>query len=318
MHQQISPAPSDSNVHLFVAPAPAASPIDEVIPSSEQLIAHIDAEIEQQRSIEAAGGWTSWAIITALVTVAVLFVQTWETARVDPYRVALWVLTFFLMADSVVALFLPGGSAQFKLPNQIRTRRAQFYAARRPMFVAQLIRSLILVIIAFVTSKMHQYEELRAVHSMVTALYTLNVFKIVLWLWPDRAEARRPDWTGRGHGIGVVGGLVRLFFLLMAFGSVPVFIEVLGVPTPGQSIPADLRMGALICMFTYLLLWLADVTHRPPIINHLLDLRRALVLGKISIATAAQEVEEAVRGGPTWDEVLKEQSDSNVTRLLNI
>lgn len=288
-------------------PEPTRLPSTTEPPTRDVVLAQLDAEITAYRADEQAGGWTPWAVGGALLAVAVLLMGAWERGGADPIRVAFWCLACSLVADALLAWLVPTArpvvGSLHDARGIIRAWPGSFYRPRRPVYAAAFARFLMLAVTCFATGTALDRIEPGLVFIAPAVTYLMRATQLALWFKEAGSDVLIPDWTGRREGLAFFGGLQHrgyvpaLLFTAQAAAAIWAYVHGAGgLPRPGAPLGPDVRVGVLVAAGALLVLWLIDLTHRPPVAPRLLEVRRHLALGHVDPTTAARELERVVAG----------------------
>ena len=270
-----------------------------------RVLALIDNEIDDLRSSDAVRGWTHWAIIVAIGTAIWLLFKEIETGSFHIQNVALLYLStsFAFYAVRLIGSPIIGSESHSESTGRIRMTN-QWFAAGRLRLFAYLVHFALLTAIA-ATTKDTIPGVLPLVAQAVSVLFLITLLLAFILSFFSIPISRE---SGQNSTAVVASIILGVVILLMALGYVVILTR-----TDTEVTVDDLRMTGLIVAVTFLLLILSSLRTNSPIRNSLINIRRSLALGRISIDSAISQLDVAIAGLKVQD-VLQE----DVSRLLDL
>lgn len=278
--------------------------------SVDQILSQIDAEINHLNVRETTGGWNIWALLGVIFGIVVLLLPHWETGFAEPVKITFWFLCLSLLSDGAISWFIPGVSPLLKRHMEVRERSAHFFRHRRIFFAAALLRYVGLMVAAHTTGQSLEQLIPGMLFGVPVAYYFVKALLALRLLVLTWSPFTIQDHLGQADGLRVIDGVqdgTIIGSILMsgiAVNTAYAYAQAAGLPVVGQPVSSELQVAALLVVLTYAVLWLLDLTFRPPLSNLLLELRRDLAFGRISTSAAIRKMEEVVRGEPSFASII--------------
>lgn len=273
---------------LLAGFAPPAQSI-EGIGGTDGLFKLLDAEIDHLRRERTRGGWTSWALVIALGTALSLAGAIWEEGGISVPLTALLFALLSVLGDNLVRSFLDPelapkeGVGRIRVGSYLGWRPAALvlYGARAALvaFSAWYARDVSYAWVAWLIAALYA---LLAIFLLVVAVVTLKRYPIKRTVPSDRLGMMSAIWT-------ILVGVLVVSYILS-----------LGVLAQGQSWD-ELRLAVLLVVSLHLGLLLLAERHREPLLESLIEIRRAMVLGDMDAGTAREQVRVVLSGMAAGD-----------------
>ena len=274
--------------------------------SVERTLQLLDSEIEHIRGTETQQGWTSWGLIGAIVAALWLLSDELKVANSRLEIVALAVILFSSITDSVRWLIYQFWQWKVSADQSTKIRWShEWFSGNELVFVVEFLRSLALLIVAWEVAP-RSWLPLSA----FSIAYGWYLLMVIAWLALTRAEFPiKQGFTIKGFAyiLGFVVPCLTSFLLYLNFASA----------LTGEVV-SSFRVGGIIVFISYLILSLAMVTKHSSVLHTLIALRRDLALDRIDAKSAASQVEIALKGMEVSDAIQKDVSPIlNLVERLN-
>ncbi len=260
----------------------------------ERTLRLLDSEIEHIRSAETQHGWTSWGLVGGIVGLLWLLSDELKSGNVNLEITVLAVLLFSTLIDSVRSLIYQ--LWQWKDPKNDPARLRwsnEFFSGSELVFVLEILRSVGMLIIAFLVAPKWWVSLLT-----LTIAYLWYLLLMISALVLTQTEFPiRQGFTKKGFAFILAFALPCLasFFLFLCLA-----------PAPTGEVIASYRAGGVIVAISYLILSLAIVTRDSPILQSLIGARRNIVFNRVEINSAASQAEIALKGMEVTDAIQKD------------
>lgn len=257
--------------------------IKQSILDPSQVLHVLDAEINQILQKEKQPGWTSWAIYGAIATLTWLLFNQLENLTINITSVSILFLLFSLSIDFIellLILFLPG---TYGFGKRRRFFLSSYYANNRFNLILQLLR---FIAVIFLVQK-YSYMVNTFFSSSVSFLYGTLAFGSVLIIVLSFLRIPLPPTN------------ICSFVLFSSLSSLIILSSIIAFSLSLMQNPpniSDYRVGSLLTALSYLILLLTRKGGDTPLLSSLVNLRRDLVFGKISVEYAVDQADIALRG----------------------
>lgn len=266
------------------------------------LIDLISCETTQIESERRRPGWTSWALLGALSTLAWLLVKQIPLENISWQNIGLLFLTATLTVEFVRSLppfFATQSSHTAREPRFFYS--SVFSVARFSLFVVLVHTFVLLVIATHLKQSITLLSKISLIVLLVGFLLTCASGILLSFLrfpQPRLQKGKLMTWS---------------FIIISALYSMAIigYWRALA-KTVNTFDPSDIRVGALLVLIAYVLILMADLRTESPILPSLISIRRDLLLDKIDVNLAARQIDIALSGLKVED-VLQEY----VGRLLD-
>jgi len=271
---------------------------------TRRLIELLEFEIIRIRSEESRPGWSEWALLGAVATVAWLLTLQIEAHEIDALNTLVLVLAFSLACDSLGRLF---PVAMRSTPSRASARFTfthTLFSSSRTVAAVEAARCIALIGIA---------AYVRPVAGALVAAAAGGFYGVflLLWLstvvfsflrWPVPVKASGGRWSS--VALGVLIGLAMAGFL-----------GLMGIIWRQDISPTvyDARVGGLLAGVGLMVGMLAGVRPHSPLVDSLVYIRQSLGLGHMDVESARRQTEIAL-AGLTAGEVLQDE----LSRLLSL
>lgn len=255
----------------------------------DQLIRLIEFELSRADAAAAKPGWTTWAIMGALATVAWGLTSELRSAQVDWHRVGLLFLAVSFASDALYSVF-----STLKPSSSSRSQTLRFFHSNLTLGHARPFLAVLVVRFA-------------------------ALFVLTWWNWSPLSLST--SWAVSAYLIAALFFLTAM--LVLSFGRIPmpqeptsspkltVIVQIVAIGLPilsaasfwfGVSSEAftssvgEVRVAGLLWTASTLLLVLSKSRPTYPLAASLLSIRRDLGLNRIDPETARRQVELAIDG----------------------
>jgi hypothetical protein len=253
------------------------------------LLKLLDSEIGLLTQRQKNSGWTSWALVGALVGIALTLLGQWEAGwpTGETWLVAYVVLTFAAHAGLSLVRLLKGDSSKLR-----GITRFQFglQRASRTMIALAFAQLSILCGVLFWADSFSSWSKwlVGSLLGLVSVLIVLSLgFLAAFNHVPHEVEPAKSTLKPTHQAISSVVGF--------GLGLIPLVMTSRDLLRLAPT-ALDIKVGCLFVAAGFLLTALLDEVNGQPVIDKLLRLRRELVLGGISIEEAAAQMEIELLG----------------------
>jgi hypothetical protein len=252
--------------------------------SREDLVRLLEFEINHIRTEEARPGWSTWALIAGLATMLWLLSHELQESKPDIDHTLLVFLLVSITYDAlkIFSKFLkdiPVGKGRFV------TIRAQLSPGRSRLMV-DAARNVALIAIA-----VHLRGSLgRAAEILIVLYYGFDTLADLLGLllsYTDFTVPKQPQTPRLAMNVRI-GGLALGCFA--ALGSAFAFSNFKMPPQP------ELRLGGLLFAIGIVVLLVTRSQPKTPLLETLVQIRRAVGLGQLDLDSARRQVDIALEG----------------------
>ncbi|MDQ3816343.1 MAG: hypothetical protein M3362_01470 [Acidobacteriota bacterium] len=300
-----SPKQQSSTPPQGVPPIPVKEPL-----TRDSLISLLNSEIEELQTENTKSGWSLWAILAAFVGALWVLSDDLKIAAYNPANVLKIFLAWVVLAD---ILYLSYRWLAFT--PEVSDGEARFYwgqdlfSTTRLQSVFALGRTLFLIVLVLFSSALTWYQIipflvgylLLSVPDLVSLILPVLAPRFVYPTNPPRASMRAAN-------------IFLSVFLLSLLTFLAFLIQRLRFPA-GEAI-ADYRVGGLLAALMILLDLLVRILSTPHKLRPLINIRRKLALGKVSIEEAALQT-DVILGGMRSIDALRDNF-INLNNLLDM
>jgi hypothetical protein len=258
---------------------------DKVIDRLKELL---DSEIEHVRSEYERPGWTRWALLGGIASIVWLITNRIEQGTFNPTNVSILFLAFSLALYVLLYLSTLCESAQPDPSTEGRFRLTnRWFALSRASLLLFLAHIISVIVIAHSVQDQVRWPFTATVYVVygLLALMLIAFFVLTYFPYPLPLSQANPTAFIVINLVLIVGSLIpSAAYLYHAARS------------PTAATTDDYRIAALIVVGYYLLRILAGLRDQTPILSSLVTTRRELLLGKMDVTTATQQIDVALAG----------------------
>jgi len=270
-----------------VAPSSRNADGQDQSEEANRLIELLEFEIAQIRSEESRPGWSMWALLGGLATIAWLLTFQIEAGSPNPRNTVFIVLGLSVLHDSLrwVSLLIEGQAASKPARRLEFTHR--MFSGGRNRIVLEIGWSVAMIVIAA------WFRPLLPTFAVWAAWLFYGAFLLLMLVVlsfsylkiPTPKEANPPRGAYIFFGALFVLGVVALFGLAGAIWGQDLS------PTVNE-----FRVAGLLAVIIIIVRLLAQGQPRTPLLRTLVDIRRSLGLSKMDVESARRQAEIALAG----------------------
>jgi len=237
----------------------------------------IEVEIDDLRNTQTRQGWTLWALLGSLATSLWLLSSELSTKTVSARKVGIAALCFSFLIDLIRYVYhlinpnlkREGYSA---LPSQfLLGRHLEFFGAA----IRQSALFVLCVILVFGNP------------GVGTLLLWYIIFTSQGWAVVCMSLAKDPE--------PLADRLTRSQWQFLFFAIPTILYFAFGIPSLGLTM-GEIRSGGLVAIVGLIGVALCNISTESPAIASLVEIRRDLSFGKITVSQAVERIEKAVTG----------------------
>lgn len=268
-----------------------------------RLIELLEFEIAQIRSEESRPGWSMWALLGGLATIAWLLTFQIEAGSADLRNTLFVVLGLSLLYDSLLwVLLLIKGQGPSKSARRLESTHRVFSEGRNRM-VFEIGRSIAMIVIAAGFRPSLSTSTVWA----ACLFYGAWLFLMLVGVSLSYLRFPTPKDASLSWVVYVVFGTLFVLGVLTLFGVAGVIWRQDISPTMNE-----VRIAGLLVGGTIMAGFLARGRPRTPLLGALVEIRRSLGLGSMDVESARRQIDIAL-AGMTVGDVLQE----DITELLS-
>lgn len=253
----------------------------------DRLLRLLDFEIEKLRSEDKQPGWTIWALLGSLATIIWLLLRQFPQNNLSWPNIFSLVLFVSICLDTITFLYKVCLVNEETSPIEPRFGYTKtLFSTKRALGLLEFLRIIILLVILYFTAMPKLYSlPLWFLYSSSAALslifLILTFFRLPISLSPNLHLCSKVSIVIIFVGLPTLGlvGLSKELFMKNSLPTIP-----------------EWRIAGLLFAIMSLLSLLAKTQQQSHLLPILLNLRRDLVLEKIDIASAKQQIDIALTG----------------------
>lgn len=270
------------------------------MPTKEELLAHLDFEINQVLAARQKDGWTNWALYGVIASCFWFIFDQLERPNLEYRLIFLLILVFTIGTDILRQLlrFLPIDRRRFQ-----RTARFRLFTEAHSVKggFLHLVRHIFILILVIAFASRVAWSEAAAT-ILYYGYYTLMTLIALPVMYFPNLEGVFPSKNTRSLLRYYIYWAILIAFLF--WGFIGYLNAALAFSPPAESI-ANYRIAALLMVIAYSMFLLIEHKHKLPLLSFLLDMRREVIFNRIDLPTAIRNTEIAVAGA-TVDETLQD------------
>ena len=250
---------------------------------ADSLLRLLDSEILHARAEREKDGWSNWAVMLGIATVGSLILKSWQDPNLDVREAIAWAALFALVGEIVASVVVPPRNAGKYGRHRFRIGSLLGLRARALLFRGTIAIGTGVAVFA-AGWRRYPWPSLAAAGFFIVIGAMFLIVALVLQRGqPVVSSPTRLSQT-----------LIAIYYLL---GSVAIvlYARTLRFPRPGNGV-ATLQVGVLLVIGVYLTLFLLTEQHREPLLESLVDIRRAFGLGIITAADASRQAKVILWG----------------------
>lgn len=270
---------------MLASPQDSSTPTHDSPPSREALLDLIRDEIASASAVQQQPGWTPWALAGALAAVGWLLVSEISTG-LQAIHVAIVALGATMAVEAVLMLrssvdtaeTLPRATQRFILTSA-------HYGASRLEIIWLMVRAVAIVCVTLalrtqLASFWHSWPTV-IVFSIAAIGGVVELIRSLMDI-PMAMPTRKYHWVG--------------LLFLMPLAATAWRCGAWFYSHYSEFSINSTRTGLLIVALTMILTYMAKGVARSPLANTLLDIRRELTLGRLSVSEAASRLDMTIAG----------------------
>jgi hypothetical protein len=256
--------------------------------SIERLTELLDSEIVHIRSEYERPGWTRWALLGGIASTIWLIMDRVELSSFNVTNVSILFLAFSLLFYLFISLstLLDSPRAGSRTGDRFRLTNRWFALSRSGilLFLAHIV---VVIVTAYSVQAYVLWPFTVTIYVVygLLALVLLLLFTLTYFPYPFSVRPGSPITSTMFNLVLIVGSLAPAVAYLHSV-----------INSPNAANIDDFRIAALFIVLYYLSRTLVGLRGKTPILSSLVTTRRELLLGRIDIDIATQQIDIALAG----------------------